>query len=601
MSGVALAHSPKAPLREREEGLFISLLHRAAGRTIGAMRCPSLCTLLVLALFLGHACARAETPPVADLLLVNGKVWTVNPKQPEAEAVAVAHGRIIAVGSSADLRPLAGPKTRLIDLQGKRVLPGFIDSHVHMLGGGARLGEVQLRDAKDEAEFGRRLREFDKKLPRDRWLLGGEWDHDRTFNGQLPTAELIDKYVPDRPVFLRRYDGHMSVVNSRVLKLAGITAQTPDPPGGVIYRKPGTKEPTGLLRDNAAGPVWALVPKPTDSEIAEAIRAALDECKKNGVTSVVDMDGSDLATRRRLFRLYQQLAKSGQLTCRIDLRWPLAEWKQLADLGVEAGFGDAWLKIGGLKGFIDGSLGSSTAKMFEPYVNEPASTGVWVTPPAKLREYIQEADKAGLAVCVHAIGDQANAELLDIFAEVIKANGPRDRRFRIEHAQHLRPADYKRFAELGVIASLQPYHIIDDGRWAEGRIGAKRCASSYANRSLLGAGAKIAFGSDWSVAPISPILGIDAAVHRRTLDGKHPKGWFAEQKITVKEAIEAYTLTAAYAMFTEKDRGSIEVGKLADLVVLSRDILAEAERDRITETEVEMTVLGGKVLFTKAK
>jgi predicted amidohydrolase YtcJ len=565
------------------------------------MQWSSVSSLLTLALFVGPASTRADTPPVADLLLVNGKVWTVNPKQPEAEAVAIARNRIIAVGSSADLRPLAGPKTRLIDLQGKRVLPGFIDSHVHMLGGGTRLGEVQLRDAKDEAEFGRRLREFDKKLPRDRWLLGGEWDHDRTFNGQLPTAELIDKYVPDRPVLLRRYDGHMSVVNTRVLKLAGITAQTPDPAGGVIYRKPGTKEPTGLLRDNATGPVWALVPRPSDAEIAEAIRAALDECKKNGVTSVVDMDGSDPATRRRLFCLYQQLAKAGQLTCRIDLRWPLAEWKQLADLGVQAGFGDDWVKIGGLKGFIDGSLGSSTAKMFEPYANEPTSTGVWVTPPAKLREYILEADKASLAVCVHAIGDQANAALLDIFAEVSKANGPRDRRFRIEHAQHLRPTDYKRFAALDVIASLQPYHIIDDGRWAEGRIGPKRCASSYANRSLLDAGGKIAFGSDWSVAPLSPILGIDAAVHRRTLDSKHPKGWFADQKIKVKEAIEAYTLTAAYAMFAEKDRGSIEVGKLADLVVLSRDIMAEAEFERLAQTDVEMTVAAGRVLFTKAK
>lgn len=558
-----------------------------------------LAALFACASLLAQPAARAEAPPVADLLLVNGKIWTVNPKQPEAEAIAVARGRIIAVGKSADLRPLGGPATRVIDLQGKRVLPGFIDSHIHMLHGGTRVNEVQLKDAKDEAEFGRRLREFDKKLPRDRWLVGGEWDHDRTFNGQLPTAELLDKYVPDRPVLLRRYDGHMSVVNTRVLKMAGITAQTPDPSGGVIYRKPGTKEPTGLLRDNATGLVWPLVPKLSDTEIAEALRAALEECKKHGVTSVVDMDGSDPATRRRLFRLYQELAKAGQLTCRIDFRWPLAEWKQLADLGIQAGFGDDWLKIGGLKGFSDGSLGSSTAKMFEPYVNEPASTGVWVTPPAKLREYILEADKTGLAVCVHAIGDQANAELLDIFAEVSKANGPRDRRFRVEHAQHLRPADYKRFAELGVIASLQPYHIVDDGRWAEGRIGPKRCASSYANRALLDAGAKIAFGSDWSVAPVSPLLGIDAAVHRRTLDGKHPKGWFAEQKITVQEAIEAYTKTAAYAMFAEKDRGSIEVGKLADLVVLSRDILAEAERESVSKANVVMSLAGGIMVFEK--
>ena len=265
------------------------------------------------------------------------------------------------------------------------------------------------------------------------------------------------------------------------------------------------------------------------------------------------------------------------------------------------GFGDLWLEIGVLKDFIDGSLGSSTAKMFEPYLNEPNSTGIYVRPRSKLLEDVLGADKAGLGVAIHAIGDRGNAELLDIFAEVIRKNGPRDRRFRVEHAQHLRPVDYKRFAELGVIASMQPYHIIDDGRWAEGRIGAKRCASSYACRSLLDAGAKVAFGSDWSVAPVSPLLGIDAAVNRRTLDGKHPNGWFPEQKITVPEAIEGYTLTAAYAAFQEKERGSLAVGKLADLVVLSRDILAAAERDHLAETEVLMTMVGGKVVYEKGK
>jgi predicted amidohydrolase YtcJ len=537
----------------------------------------------------------------ADLILVNGKVWTVNPSQPEAEAIAVWRDRIQAVGTTEAVKALAGPKARVIDLKGRRVVPGFYDSHVHLLGSGQRLGEVALKDAADEAEFGKRLREFDRKLPRDRWLLGGEWDHDRTFGGQLPTAELIDKYVPDRPVFLRRYDGHMGVVNSVVLRKAGITAKTVDPPGGVVYRKPGTKEPTGLLRDNAMGLVDGLVPAPSESEIIEAVQAALAEARQNGVTSVQDMDGSGDATRRTLFRVYQQLAHHGKLTVRVGLRWPLGEWRALADLGVESGFGDDWVKIGGLKGFVDGSLGSSTAKFFDPFVNEPGSTGVYVTQLDKMRRDVIAADRAGLSVAVHAIGDRANAELLDIFAEAAKANGPRDRRFRIEHAQHLRPEDYPRFKELGVIASMQPYHAIDDGRWAEGRIGAKRCASSYAFRSLQDAGAKLAFGTDWSVAPLSPVLGIDAAVNRRTLDGKHPKGWFPEQRIGVKESVEAYTLNSAYAAFEEKDRGSIEVGKLADLVVLSRDILAESERDHIGEATVVMTVVGGKVVYDAAK
>jgi predicted amidohydrolase YtcJ len=543
--------------------------------------------------------AHAAAPVAADLVLVNGKIWTVNKAQPEAEALACWHGRILAVGADKDVRPLVGPGTRVIDLKGRRVVPGFYDSHVHLLGSGLRLAEVALKDAKDEAEFGRRLREYDRKLPRDRWLLGGEWDHDRTFGGTLPTAELVDKYVSDRPVFLRRYDGHMAVVNSRALKLAGITAKTPDPSGGVIYRKPGTREPTGLLRDNAMSLVDRLVPDVTPEQMVEAVSGALAEARAAGVTSVQDMDGSDLPTRRRLLRLYQELARAGKLTVRVDLRWPLAQWESLARLGVEAGLGDDWVRVGGLKGFADGSLGSSTAKMYEPFVNEPGSTGVWVTPPQKLREYIRAADKAGLSVAVHAIGDRANAELLDIFAEVAKANGPRDRRFRIEHAQHLRPQDYARFKQLGVIASMQPYHAIDDGRWAEGRIGAKRCASSYAFRSVLDAGGRLAFGSDWSVAPLSPVLGIDAAVNRRTLDGKHPGGWFPEQKISVAEAVEAYTLGSAYAAFQEKDRGSLEAGKLADLAVLSRDILGPAERDRIAEAEVVLTVVGGKVVHEK--
>jgi predicted amidohydrolase YtcJ len=544
-----------------------------------------------------------QPPPfgtaTADLVLVNGKIWTVAKARPEVQALAVWRDRILAVGTNAEIQRLAGPHTRTIDLKGRRVVPGFHDSHVHLLGGGLQLSQVTLKDAKDEAEFGRRLREFDRKLPRDRWLLGDDWDHDRTFNGQLPTAELLDKYVPDRPAFLRRYDGHMAVVNTRVLKMAGITAQKADPPGGVIYRKPGTKEPTGVLRDNAMGLVEGLIPEPSLEAIAEAVQKALTQAYQDGVTSVQDMDGSSTAVRRKLFHLYQHLARSDQLGLRIELYWPLADWNSLARLGVAQGFGDDWVKIGGLKGFVDGSLGSSTAKMFSPFRNEAQSTGVYVTPLSKLREYIIAADKAGLAVAIHAIGDRANAELLDLYAETSQQNGPRDRRFRIEHAQHLRPQDYPLFQKRSVIASMQPYHVIDDGRWAEGRIGTVRCASSYAYRSLLEAGARLAFGSDWPVAPLSPLLGIDAAVNRRTLDGKHPNGWFPEQRIGVAEAIEAYTLGSAYAAFQDQNKGSLESGKLADLVVLSRDILAEAERDHIAETEVLLTLVGGRVRYEK--
>ncbi|HTK78689.1 MAG TPA: amidohydrolase family protein [Gemmataceae bacterium] len=536
---------------------------------------------------------------LSDAVFVNGKVWTVDPTRPEVQAIAVWRDRIVAVGSTDEVKKLAGPATKVVELNGGRVMPGFYDSHVHLLGSGQQLSRVALKDAPDEAAFGKRLVAFDRKLPRDRWLLGGEWDHDRTFNGQLPTAELIDKYVKDRPVFLHRYDGHMAIVNTRVLQLAGITAATADPPGGVIYRKPGTQEPSGVLRDNAMGLVDRLVPPASEDEIAEAVKAALDEARRVGVTSMEDMDGSDAATRRTLFRLYQRMAKAGQMTARVDLRWPLAEWQELARLAVQADFGNEFVRIGGVKGFVDGSLGSSTAKMFEPFLNEPGSTGVFVTPREKLQEWIIGADKAGLSVAVHAIGDRANAELLDIFAEAIRVNGPRDRRLRIEHAQHLRPQDYRRFHELGVIASMQPYHAIDDGRWAEGRIGSARCASSYAFGSLLKEKAVLAFGSDWSVAPLSPLLGTDAAVNRRTLDGKHPAGWFPEQKIMPAQAVEAYTLGSAFASFQDHDRGSLAPGKLADFVLLSRDILAESERDRIADTHVLMTVVGGQIVYDK--
>lgn len=538
----------------------------------------------------------AEPVVAADAVFVNGKVWTVDAAKPEAQAIAVWRGRILKVGTDAEVKALAGPNTKVVDLGGRRVVPGFYDSHAHFLGGGQQLARVDLKDAKDEAEFGRRLAEFDRKTPRDRWLLGGNWDHDRTLGGKLPTAALVDRYVKDRPVFIRRYDGHMALANTVALKLAGVTPDTKDVPGGVIDRLADGKTPSGVLRDNAMGLVSRLVPEPSEEEILEAVLAAQNHAAGLGVTSLQDMDGSSPETRRRLFRVLQRLAREGKLTCRINLRWPIALHRELAAAGLAADFGNDFVRVGGVKGFMDGSLGSSTAKMFEPYESDAASTGVYVTEPDVMRALARSADAAGLNVCVHAIGDRANAVLLDVFAEVTDKNGPRDRRFRIEHVQHLRPADYPRFKHLGVVASMQPYHVIDDGRWAEGRIGKKRCASSYAYRSLLDAGAKLAFGSDWPVAPLDPLPGLDAAVNRRTLDGKHPDGWFPEQRITAAEAIEAYTLGSAYAALQENDRGSIAAGKLADFVALSRDVLDPKARDVIAETRVVLTVVGGKVV-----
>jgi predicted amidohydrolase YtcJ len=547
-------------------------------------------TLFVALLALG-------APPNADLVIRNAVIWTGDASNPEAKALAVAGGRILAVGTAEELKPLIGLQTVVIDAKGLRLVPGFYDSHVHLLGGGRSLSQVDLKDAKDEAEFGRRLKEFDQKMPRDRWLLGGNWDHDRTFAGTLPTAAMIDKYVPNRPVWISRYDGHMALANTTALKLAGVTDATSDPPGGVIFRLAEGKTPSGVLKDNAMGLVDKLVPEPGEDEIREAVRAAMRACAEQGVTSVQDMDGSAAVTRRTLFRVLQQLDARGESTLRVDLRWPISEQEELTKLGLPANFGSDFVRIGGVKGFLDGSLGSSTAKMFAGYVSDAKNVGVYVTEPAVMRKLVQSAAKAKLSVGIHAIGDQANAVLLDIFAE----NGGPEQRFRIEHAQHLRPADYPRFAKGGVIASMQPYHVIDDGRWAEGRIGAERCSASYAFRSLRDAKAVLAFGSDWPVAPLNVLEGLDAAVNRRPLDGKHPNGWFPAQRITVAEAVTAYTAGSAYAAFHEKDRGILKPGALADCVLLSRDIFDPKNRHTLGTTTVQMTIVGGRVVFERKK
>ncbi len=552
-------------------------------------------SLLILAALLPSA----EPVVAADLVVLNAKVWTGEPKQPEAEAVAALHGKIVKVGTTDEVKQLVGVKTKVIDAGGKRVVPGFHDSHLHFLGGGQQLARVELKDCKDEAEFGQRLKAFDENTPRDRWMLGGNWDHDRTFAGKLPTSATIDSYVPNRPVFLRRYDGHMALANSLALKKAGITADTKDPSGSVIERLPDGKTPSGVLKDNAMDLLDKLIPEPDDAEIAEAVRAAMKACAENGITSAADIAGSSAATHRKYLRVLQRLAAKGELTTRLDVHSPIAFSSNVTAAGVEANFGSDFVRVGGLKGFMDGSLGSSTAKMFTGYDSDPKITGVYVTPPAQMKAFVKAADAGGLSVAVHAIGDEANAVLLDIFAEVAKANGPRDRRFRVEHAQHLRPEDFKRFKQLGVIASMQPYHVVDDGRWAEGRIGTKRCASSYAYRSLLDAGAVLAFGSDWPVAPLDVLAGIDAAVNRRPLDGKHPNGWFPEQKITVAEAVTAYTRGSAYASHQESEKGTIAVGKFADFVVLNRDIFAKAEQNKLADAKVDVTVVGDKVMFER--
>ncbi|MFN8002714.1 MAG: amidohydrolase [Acidobacteriota bacterium] len=537
--------------------------------------------------------ALAQIP--ADLVLLNGKIWTVNDKQPEAEAVAILGQRIVAVGANADIRKLIGKTTKVIDLQGKRAVPGFNDAHVHFLDGGAGLASVQLRDAKTPEEFRKRIGEFAAKLPKGRWVLNGNWDHENWTPANLPTRQLIDAVTPDNPVFINRLDGHMCLANSLALKLAGVTRETKDPDGGTIVRD-AQGEPTGVLKDAAMNFVYKVIPAPSEDEMIEAVKAAMKYAAENGVTSVQDMSAAP-----EVLAVYQRLLKQGELTVRISGHQPLAEWQRLARVGLKAGFGNDKLQVGALKGFADGSLGSTTALFFAPYLDDPKTAGLpsdEMFPESKMRERILGADKAGLQVAVHAIGDKANQTILDFFAAAEKQNGARDRRFRIEHAQHLRLEEIKRFAGQRVIASMQPYHAIDDGRWAENRIGPERAKGTYAFRALLDAGAVLAFGSDWFVAPMEPLMGIYGAVTRRTLDGKRPQGWVPEQKISVAEAVKAYTYGSAYASFTEAQKGTLEVGKLADLVVLSADIF-KINPVEIEKARVVLTIFDGKVVYER--
>jgi predicted amidohydrolase YtcJ len=544
----------------------------------------------LLAAVLSTACAIEPHP--ADLILTGGAVWTGVPGAAPAQAIAIRDGRILHVGTEAEVLRLLGPTTRRIELAGRLVVPGMGDSHLHFINGGFQLQSLDLRDASTPTEFIQRIAEFARSRPPGHWITGGDWDHERWPGAPLPHRQWIDPVTRDYPVLISRLDGHMALANTRALELAGITRETPDPPGGTIVRDPRTGEPTGVLRDAAIGLVGRLIPDATEEERERALLSAQSHALARGVTLVHDMGSwADLETYRRARR-------AGKLKVRVYAFVPLGTWERLRDYVAGEGTGDRRLRWGGLKGYVDGSLGASTAWLHRPYDDDPGTSGLIVTDSAELAAWIRDADAAGLHVAVHAIGDRANDWLLDAYAEAIRRNGRRDRRFRVEHAQHLTPEAIGRFAALDVVASMQPYHIIDDGRWAEKRIGPERVRTSYTLRSLLDSGARLAFGSDWNVAPLDPLLGIYAAVTRRTLDGKHPDGWVPEQKITVEEALRAYTAGPAYAAFMEKELGTLEPGKLADLVVLSENILT-IDPVRIPEVQVDYTIIQGEVVYAR--
>lgn len=535
----------------------------------------------------------AQSHPAADLIITNAKVWTVDKSRPAAQAVAVLGDRIVSRGSNAEVDAWRGSGTKIIDAGGKLLLPGFNDAHLHFVSGGLQLDAVQLNDATSAEEFARRVEERAKMTAKGEWILGGDWDETKWSPAQMPSKELIDAVTAGVPVFLYRYDGHLGLANSLALRMAGVTAKMQDPPGGVIV-KDAKGNPTGILKDAAMDLVNKVIPPLSHEQRIRVVKRALKYAASVGVTSAQDMnpDYADIA-------VYSELLQRGELTTRFYVAPYISGVDDQAKIGIRHAFGGPFLQLGAVKAYADGSLGSSTAYFFEPFLGQPDNHGLLsdeMHPVSLMRERMMKADAAGIQICTHAIGDQGISIVLDLYTEVVKAHGDRDRRFRIEHAQHMAAKDFDRFAELHVIASVQPYHAIDDGRFAEGRIGRDRSSRTYAFRTFLEHGVRLAFGTDWDVAPLNPMLGVYAAVTRATLDGKNPGGWFPEQKLTVAEAVEAYTMGSAYAEFQENEKGSITAGKLADMVLLSDDIFS-IPPEKIRDVKVDKTILGGRVTW----
>ena len=543
-------------------------------------------------LTLGASAALASRQLLAatelDTVYLNGRVWTGVPGAQVDSAVGIAGSRIAAVGASA-VKHKTGKRTRVVDLQGAFVVPGFVDGHVHFLLAAATLTPPDLRHTKSREEFARRVGDAVSQLAPGEWMMGGSWDAE-LWGGELPTREWVDAVTPNTPVALARLDQHMWLVNSLGLKLAGIDKDTPEPAGGRIIRD-ANGEPTGIVIDAGKAFVQRVIPPPSDATIQKMMRAGIEHGLRNGVTQAHSM-GLDWDTHNALLRLRAQ----GETDMRFFSFVPLSDWETLADIIKRDGRGDDWVRWGGLKALADGSLGSRTALFHRPYDDAPASHGIRVNTLENLRRWVTQADQHDLNVSLHAIGDEANDDVLEMYRDIAEANGPRDRRFRIEHAQHLTPAAIPRFAKQGVIASVQPYHAIDDGRWAIQRVGAERLKGTYAFKSLIDTGAHVCFGSDWPVAPFAPITGIAAAVLRQTIDGANPNGWMPEQRITVEQALVAYTAQNAYAGFQEDRLGYIIPGYIADLVVIDKDLL-KIDPQQITSAKVLRTIVDGKERF----
>lgn len=544
------------------------------------------------------------SPEPPDMVFLNGVVYTVDEARPRAEAVAVRGERIVAVGSNAEIRKLVAGDTQVIDLAGRFLMPGFNDAHVHMASAGETLMTIDLRNVSTLAEMQQRIRARLDRFPPGEWVSGGNWDHTLWREKRWPNRHDLDVVSRLHPMIFSRVDGHSAIANSKALELAGITRASKDPPGGAIDRDPKAGEPTGILKENALALISSKIPPRTLDQRKRALELALAEAARNGVTSLQDnsvWEGSSSQGTSSWdnFLAFAELKKEGKLSARVTEWLPfLASVDELKRMQAEGGTTDPWLRTGALKGMVDGSGGSHTAAMLEPFSDEPGNRGILRIPAEELRQMVVARDKEGFQIALHAIGDRANRLSLDVFEAARKANGARDARHRIEHAQFVAPADFDRFKQLDVIASMQPSHVLTDMRWAGAELGPERSKGAYAWNAMLKHGARLAFGTDYDVEVINPLRGLYAAITRKNEQGTPEGGWIPQERIPLADAIRAYTLGSAFAEFAEKQKGSIAPGKWADLVVLSRDI-TRATPQELLATEVVMTVVGGRIVYEK--
>jgi predicted amidohydrolase YtcJ len=544
--------------------------------------------LSIVLLFQFASCTSSDT---ADHIYYHAKIWTGDSLNPTASVLAVKGNTIVYVGN--DLSAVKAGKAVKTDLGGQMLVPGFIDNHTHFLSGGYSLTSVQLKEVTTQQGFIETIKNYCKNNPGNSWIQGGEWNND-AWGGELPARSWIDSVTGNHPLCIERYDGHMILANSLALEKAHITTQTPVPFGGAIL-KDNKEVLTGILKDEATNLVYNSIPEPSPKELDQYLVNASLHAVAHGITQVHDVSSyggwPELET-------YSRAYKKDSLLLRIYTFVPLKDWKKLNEYVQKNGKGDAMLRWGALKGFVDGSLGSTTAWFYDPYLDEPNTSGLNVTDTNDLKSWVKSADSAGLQVAVHAIGDRANDFILTVFESAQKVNGNRDRRFRVEHAQHLTPSAMDRFKQLSVIPSMQPYHVVDDGCFAGKRLEDRRLQGTYAFKSLVDKGIPVTFGSDWTVAPLNPILGIYAAVTRRTSDGKNPAGWYPAQKLTVEQALKCYTANNAYAGFQENIVGKLKKGMLADFVVIDQDLFSIAP-EKIKDAEIVLTVINGKVVYKK--